>query len=49
MNKKHKTVADMIRHHLNPAKVRARLRRFMSRAHAKSVALLYERLFTILL
>jgi hypothetical protein len=42
---KHKTVADMLRHHLNPLKVRAKLRRFIGRARAKSVALVYERLF----
>jgi hypothetical protein len=49
MNRIHKTVADMIRHHLNPLKVRAKLRRILSRTHAKSVALVYEKLFTILL
>ena len=46
---KHKTVADMIRHYLNPMRVQAKLRRFLNRAHAKSVALAYERIFTILL
>jgi hypothetical protein len=45
MKKVHKTVADMIRHYLNPMRVQAKLRRFIGRAHAKSVALIYERIF----
>jgi hypothetical protein len=49
MNKIHRTVADMIRHYLNPLKIRGKLRKILSRARAKSVALVYERIFTILL
>jgi hypothetical protein len=49
MKKVHKTVADMIRHYLNPMRVQAKLRKILSRARAKSVALVYERIFTILL